>query len=195
MATETYQLAISGLAGNEYVENILHFISSTADTNDTIGTGTSLINSWHTNIKNLWMATLPSSYSLERLAARRVIIKPSATPHKQYEFGTEFGSLGTDQTGDQVCPSVFLIPPMGTKSGGRVFMPAVGQAQIANSTFAAGYITAINSLFAAMTANFGVSGAQWQLAIYSRKLNQSHLALSWTLSPVIGFQSRRRVPI
>ncbi len=195
MATETYQMTISGVAANEYVENVMHFTTTTAVADDTMGNGTNLLASWETNIRTKWLAILPDQYSLQRITARRVITKPSVTTHRQYDLGAFFGTLGSDTGGDQVCPVIFLIPPMGVATGGKIFLPTVGNAQISNNAYVAGYKTAVNTLMAALTANFGTSGFIWKLAIFSRKLQQARDAMAWTLSPAIGFQGRRRLPL
>jgi len=94
-----------------------------------------------------------------------------------------------------MCPSIFLVPPLGTKSGGRIFLPAVGGDQILNNAYAGGYVTAIGSFMTAQITNFGVSGVHWQQVVYSRKTHNSAHVLAYQLSPVIGFQRRRRSPI
>lgn len=195
MATETYELIVQGVSVQERNECVLHFTSDNVTANDTLDNGESLIDSFHTNIMPLWLACMPVSYYVDRLAARRVITKPSAVAHRQYENNEQEGTLDSNAASDQLCPSVLLIPPTGTKSAGRCFMPSVGRNQIVDNLYIAGYQTVIDALFAAMTANFGVSGKHWQLAVYSRKFNSATLAQAWQLSSRLGFQKNRRAPV
>lgn len=195
MATETYELVVQGVVQQERSEVVMHFESDNVVANETFTNATSLVTSWRTNVIAAFLNCLPNAYILERLAARRAHPKPSAVAHWQYDYGAQQGAIGANVVGDQVCPSIFLVPPMGTKSGGRIFMPCVDITSVFNNQYAAGYVTLINSFMALQTANFGVSGVHWQQVVYSRKLNTSSHVLSWNLSSRIGFQKRRRSPV
>lgn len=195
MATETYELRVSGYNNLEWNECVLNFQSTDVVANDTLENAENLCTSWDTAIKGLWLGCLPNTYALNRLAARRVVPKVSAVGHRQYDLGTQTGTLGADASTEQLCPCIFTIPPMGTKSGGKIFMPCVGQGEIQNNQYTAGYVTAINALMAAQITLFGVSGVHWRLVIHSRKVGSVVNVLAWQLSPLIGFQGKRRLPI
>lgn len=195
MATETYELRVSGTTGLEYNECVMHFQSDNVTANDTFNNGMSLIDSWETNIKAPWLDCLDEEYFLMRLAARRAFPKPSVVCHKQYDPLAETGTFSTGHQSDNLCPSVFLLPPMGVKSGGKVFMPTCPIDAVVDNAFQALYQTRINSLFNTMISNFGTSGVHWQMAIYSRKLAQAHLVQGFQLTPRLGFQGKRRKPL
>lgn len=192
MATELYELSVEGIHNGQFVENVMHFVGDNLTANDTWESGYDLLHSWETNIVSLWQACLPQSYQVTRTTARRILVKPSVVAHTQYQMGDLPGTGATDAASYQLCPSVFLVPPLGVKSGGRVFMPAISVVDINGNVYASGYVANINALFTAMTANFGTGSITWQMAILSRKLGTYALVKAWGLSPVIGFQSRRR---
>lgn len=195
MATETYELRVQGVVKQERNECVMHFQSDNVTANDTLVNGQSLIDSWTTNVMAAFLACLPSSYYLDRLAARRVT-KPSAVAHLQYELEQNVGTSSSNTaSSDQICPSIFLIPPMGTKSGGKIFMPVAGNLDFVDNQVQAGYITAIATFMGLQVVNFGVSGVHWQQVVYSRKLAIASHVLAWNVSPRIGFQNRRRAPI
>lgn len=195
MATETYELRVEGMVNTEYNECVLHFQSDNVTANDTEINSESLVQSWITSIKALWLAMMPANYWLDRLAARRVLLAPSYVAHRQFQPFTEIGTRATTAITNNLCPSVFLIPPMGVKSGGKVFLPGIGQADVINNQYVAGYLTAFEACFDAMIANFGVSGVHWQMAIVSRKLVQAHLVKDYQISSRLGFQGKRRSPV
>jgi hypothetical protein len=195
MATELYELSVQGNHNGQFIENVLHFQGDNLTINETFPSGRDLVASWTTNIKALWLACLPATYTLDRLAARRVIAKPSAVYHTQNQRGTNPGTFGSVAASYQLCPTVFLVPPSGIKSGGKIFMPAIDITAINGNIYTAPYIAAINAMMSAATNNFGVTAITWQQAIFSRKLISYSLVSAWTLSTRIGFQSRRRKPV
>lgn len=195
MANRVFQLEVQGTLLSSYRENVLHFQSSGTNDNDTLAAAESLVNGWHTAIRTLWLATLPATYSISRLAARRVGLKPSAVGRRFYGFGAQPGTRGSDATAEQTCPSVFLVPTMGVKSGGKIFWPAIPQGDIVQSALASSWQTVADSCIAAMISGFTNAGITWTLCVYSRKLNTISNVASHSYSAVIGFQGRRRKPV
>jgi hypothetical protein len=84
---------------------------------------------------------------------------------------------------------------MGTKSGGKVFMPAVNQGDIVNNSPIAGYITATNGFFGTAIGGVTQSGITWTLGIWSRKLKVGVLVQSASMSTRLGYQGKRRKPV
>lgn len=195
MATETYLLSIQGSLQGQYRENVIAFQSAGLGANQTLDNAGNLINAFIAHGQTPWLATQPVSYSLDLLSARRAFPKPSATAYVQYQAFTVPGTRGNSATSYNLCPSVFLVPPMGTKTGGRIFMPAIAQADISNNSYAGGYVTAIANLMAAFIGGMAGSGSNWQLCVFSRKNVSASLVSSYTLSTRIGFQSKRRRPV
>jgi hypothetical protein len=194
MANRIYSLRLEAFLQNSYIETVLHFQSTGTADNDTLAAAESLCNGWNTSIKSLWLATLPSAYFVYRLSSRRVDLKPSATGHKYLLQGTAVGTRGTDATALQTCPSVFLIPTMGTSTGGKIFWPAIPQGDLVDSVSSVSWQTVVDSCIAAMISGFTNSGITWTLCIYSRKHNTASNVVGHTYSPFVGFQVGRRGP-
>lgn len=194
MATENYLLSIQGSVQGQYNECVLCFQSNGLSSSDTLDSAGDLVNAFNTHGLALWLAMMPNSYYMDVLSARRAFPKPSATAFIQAQAFTALGTRGGTSTAYNLCPSVFLVPPMGVKTGGRVFLPAVAQADIVNNQYIGAYITAVDNFFGAAVSGFAGSGTNWHLAVYSRKNVSASLAQSWALSPRLGFQSRRRRP-
>lgn len=191
MATELYELLVQGNHNGKPVENVIHYQGANLTANDTFRNGDDLVVGWDANILPLWLNCFPATYQVNRLAARRSLPKGSAVFHTQYQVGTQVGNFGSIAASYQLCPTVFLVPPMGTKSGGKIFMPCIDDTAINGNKYSVGYISAISSLMVAMMANFGTGSITWQLAIMSRKLQTFALVQAYTLSARIGFQRRR----
>jgi len=195
MATENYLLSIQGTQMRSYNECVLCFQSAGLSSTDTLDAGGDLCNAFAAHATPLWLQCLPQTYELNQLVARRAFPKPSAEAHIQYQIGDNPGSSGPQATSLQLCPSVFLVPPMGTKSGGRIFMPSIAEGDIADNVYAGGYIANIDLLMGVLTTGMVGSGTNWKLGIYSRKNASVSLVQTWALSGRIGFQSRRRKPV
>jgi hypothetical protein len=194
MATETYELAIQGLLASSYRETVLHFSGVGVASGDTLAAGESLINGFVTAAEGLFAATLPPTFSITGYRARRSTPAPSAVAHLQYPPGYLPGTRGSGSTSQQCCPSIFLVPTMGTKSGGKIFWPAVPQGDILDNVYGAAWKTAVDATIAALVAGFTNAGITWTLAIFSRKHLSTSTVAGHNYSPVIGFQSRRRKP-
>lgn len=194
MATENYSLSIQGQVSNSYNECVLTFQSAGLSSTDTLDAGDDLIAAFRSHAEGEWLDCLPVSYQLGVYQARRLFPKPSAQAHHQYQPQTQMGTAGSTATAYNLCPSVFLVPPMGIPSGGRIFMPAVSQGDVVNNGYDAGYITRIDAFMTAVTNGMAGSGTNWKLGIYSRKNVSVALVQTWVLSPRLGFQGKRRQP-
>lgn len=192
MANRCYSLTVRGLLLDQYRENVLHFQSTGTNDNDTLAAGESLIAGFLASIQTAWLNTLPAAYSLMRLSARRVDLKPSATAHRYFGLGQQPGTRATDGTAQQTAPSVFLIPTMGTFSGGKIFWPAVPQGDLVNNVLATAWITVVNTCISAMVSGFTNAGITWTLAIFSRKHGTISNVVGHTFSPLVGYQVGRR---
>lgn len=195
MATETYELSLSGTLNASYRETVMHFTGVGVASGDTLAAGESLILGFRTNLEALFLATLPASYFLILYQARRATPKPSAVAHTSYGAMSTPGTRGSNANAQQTCPSIFMVPPMGTKSGGRIFWPAIPNGDLVQSNYSAGWQTAVNAYFTAAIAGFTQSGITWTQAIYSRKLQTASTIVGHNFSPLVGFQGRRRKPV
>jgi hypothetical protein len=195
MANRVFQLSIQGVVNAAYRETVLHFQSTGTNDNDTLAAAESLCNGWDAACRTKFLLTLPPTYILVRITARRVALKPSATGCKWYGYGLAPGVRGSDCTANQTCPSVFLVPTMGTKSGGRIFWPCIPQADLTDSAPSAGWQTVLNNAVNQFVTGFTNAGITWVLGIFSRKLGTVSNVSAHQLSPVVGFQGRRRKPV
>lgn len=195
MANRCYQLSIEGTLNASYRQTVLHFQSAGTNDNDTVAGCKSLVAAWDASVKTQFLATVPSAYSITRIVARRVDLTPSASTCKYYGVGSQIGTRGTDGTGQQTCPSIFLVPTMGTKSGGKIFWPTIPQGDIVQSAIASAWQTVVNTCIATMVGGITNAGITWTLAVYSRKLNSIANVASHNFSSVIGFIGKRRKPV
>jgi hypothetical protein len=197
MSNATYELRVTGTHYNQFVENVFHFQGDLASGTQPYTEGTDLISSFvNGSAIDDYRACLPPTYTMDRLSARCVLPGgPSQGAHKQVINSGFVGTSGTAAASENLCPVVNLIPPMGVKSQGRIYMPCIAKEDVNNNQLQAGYITAIHFIFNELIAGISDSATLWKLAIYSKKLGTSSLVQTHTLSAAIGFQGRRRKPL
>lgn len=195
MSQELYELAVQGSHNGEPMETVMHFQGDNLTANETLLNGEDLCNSFIGSAMASWLGTLPASYQVHRLQARRASPNGSATAHKQFPHTSNPGTLGSIGASYQLCPTCFLIPTLGTKTGGKIFMPTIATTMVSSNVYNATYLTAIDTLMAILTNNFGTGSITWQLAVLSRKLGTWDTVVSWQMSQRFGFQKRRRTPI
>lgn len=193
MASELYELKIKGVNGMQPTETVLHFIGGNLTADDTGDNGAFLIDAFITNLEALFLGCCSGLFFIDSYEARRATPKPSIVAFHQYQPSVQIGTYGGGQKLDQLCPCVRIIPTMGFKSVGRIFMPGLPATAIVNNAYDSIYVTAVAAWTTAMFVNFGTSGKTWQLAVYSRKLNVYSIAVGGGLSDRFGFQKRRRV--
>ena len=194
VANEVYQLAIQGFLNSNWRENVMCFRGTGVDTNDTKKASKDLIDAWSLHIRSNFLALLPNTYILQNMMCKRVSPFGSFSSRLILESGLFSGTTSAPATTQQCCPSIFMVPAMGVKSGGKIFLPGISQGDITNNAFTAGYNTRINTFMSSMTTGFAGTLYTWQLVIFSRKLNTNSIVQSWHLSPFIGFVRKRQWP-
>lgn len=176
-------------------EVVMHWLATGISLGSAFDEANSLVQLLDSTFKPLWLAMMPDTYSLEAILARRIGPTPGEYAIVDYAPNTEVGTRGSGCVANQLCPCVTLIPVMGHKSAGRVFLPSVSAAQIVLNIFQAGYKTAVSNFFTPAIAFTSFLGGNVQLCIFSRKLNISYEISSFQLSPVLGYQRKRGRPI
>lgn len=195
MATGLYRLDIRGNLAGQYRENVLHFqgtgITPIAPWTD----AKEVLVSFDANYLASWLGVLPPDYQVDALVCRQVGPIPGSYSIFDYVDGEQVGQRGAEAASEQLCPCVTLIPTLGVKSAGRVFLPAVDKSDIQANVPTGGYKTAVTNLFNALIAGNSFLGGNLALCIYSRKLNTASAISTFQLSPVLGYQRRRATPV
>jgi hypothetical protein len=194
MATELYQLRVSGRHGLEYNECVFYYIGENLAAGDVIVNAKDLLTQWVATLQPLWLDLFPSTYQLDRLTAKRQDVAGGVDVVTQYQAGAVLGSISGEANSNQLCPIIRWIPPMGTKSAGRNFLPCIAESDIDNNIVTAGWLANVDAFGDAAIAGFGAAGITWTQAVYSRKLNLYHKAQDFDTSPIVGWQKRRQRP-
>lgn len=192
MATDHYQLRVIGLHQTQYNECVLHFKGENLTAANYMENAEDLALAWENAIMGLWLDCLPASYCLFRLAAKKFSLGGGGEFVTQFQNQIQVGAVAGGAASQQLCPAIRLIPPIGVKTAGRVFMPCIAESQIAANAPNATWVTNISTLFTDMMAGFANSSIDWFLEIYSRKNNTYADVMDFDNSPLVGFQRRRQ---
>ncbi len=196
MSNATYALTITGTHYNQFLETVMHFQGDLAVGTDTLTEGRDLIEAFRSQCEDDWLACLPPTFTLDRYVTACVLPAGSnGNAHLQMVNAGKIGTSGTAAASENLCPVVNLIPPMGIKSQGRVYMPCIAKEDIDNNIIQAGYRAATTTVFTEFRTGMVNSATRWKMAIYSKKNGTSSLMQSFSLSAAIGFQGRRRRPL
>jgi len=194
MAKELYKLTISGTHTTEYWQNDIYFEGDNITPNDPFLNADDLLGSWEASPLGAYQDLLPASVQIMRLQAQRIELGRQPVMTRQYQIAEAVGTVSGGAAAQQLCPIVRLIPPMGTKSAGKFFLPCIPESDINGNIVQAGWITRLQAYMDLILSNFGVNSIIWLAAVYSTKLNPYVDAVTYDTSPTVGFQRRRDRP-
>jgi hypothetical protein len=192
MATDYYRLRVQGLHQTEYNECVMFFKGTNLDVADYAANARDLVLSWSSNLQGLWNDMLPVSQQTLRLSGSKASAGGSAEVSQQMPLGTQVGTVSGGAASQQLCPVVRLIPGMGVKSAGKIFLPCIAESQVNGNVVQAAWLTSLDALMGDMLGNFGAGSIAWTPVVYSRKNSTFSDVLAYDTSPIIGFQRRRQ---
>jgi len=196
MATDYYQLRIQGLHQTEYNECVLHLRGVNLTAADYISNADDLVNSWVAEVHPAWLDLMPESYQVLRITAKKASVGGGAERSNEFQFGDQPGTVSGGAASQQLCPVILLIPGMGIKTAGKIFLPAIAESQIASNVVNSTWLTNVANMMSILTAGFTGSSITWDLVVYSRKNATFDPVEDYSVSPIVGFQRRRqRAPL
>lgn len=192
MAVDHYQLRIIGLHETQYNEVVCHWRGTNLTAADYIANADDLCQTWDDGMKGFWLDLMPQTYQLLRLTAKKASPGGGGEASLQYQVGTQVGNVSGGAASQQLCPVVGLIPPMGIKSAGRMFLPSIPESMIASNVVTAGWLSVVASLMGISMSGHSFSSITWDQAIYSRKNVSFAEVVDYTTSPIVGFMRKRQ---
>jgi len=192
MATDYYRLRVQGLHQFEYNECVLHFKGTNLDVADYIENAEDLNNSWVDVIQPLWNEMFPVTQQTMRLSASKASAGGGGEIHLQFALGSQIGIVSGQAASQQLCPVVRLIPGMGVKTAGKVFLPCIAESDVNANVVQSSWTSNLDLLMDTMIAGFALASITWSPVIYSRSLATFSDVVTYDTSPIIGFQRRRQ---
>lgn len=192
MATDYYRLRVQGLHQTEYNECVMYFKGVNLDVADYLENAADLNSAWLGDAQPLWNALLPDSQQTLRISAAKASAGGGAEITQQYALGGQAGGVAGGAAAQQLCPVIRLIPAMGVKTAGKIFLPAIAESQVDGNAVNATWLSNVAALIATLIGGMQAGSITWTLVVYSRKNGTFSDVLTHDTSPIIGFQRRRQ---
>lgn len=192
MATDFYRLRVQGLHQTEYNECVMHFKGVNLDAAEYLVNARDLVLAWLSDITGVWAAMFPVSHQTLRVSASKASAGGGAEVSQQYALGGQPGTQSGGAAAQQLCPVVRLIPGMGVKTAGKIFLPCIAEGDINANVVTGGWTDRLSDLMAPLIDGFSTTSITWSIVVYSRKNSTFSDALTYDTSPIIGFQRRRQ---
>lgn len=192
MATDYYQLRIQGLHQTEYNECVMFFKGVNLTVASYMENAEDLVQAFTSSVLGSWLDMLPASYETLRLSAKKASVGGGGEWTRMFQVGDNPGTVAGGAAAQQLCPVIRLIPPMGVKTAGKIFLPCIAESQITSNVVNSTWITNLAALMTNLKGPFQNSSIDWSLVIYSRKNQVFSDMMAYDTSPIIGFQRRRQ---
>lgn len=192
MAVDFYQLRVQGLHETQYNECVMHFRGTNLTAADYIANAADLCESWLSDIQTLWNELFPGTYQTLRLTAKKASVGGGADVSIEYQMGDQPGLAGASAASQQLCPAIILIPAMGIKTAGKIFLPCIAEGDVNANVTQAAWQANVALFMAPLLSGFAASSITWDLVVFSRKNASFGEVLTYSLSPIVGFQRRRQ---
>lgn len=198
MPVEAYECTLSATLAGQFVQTVFHVsynngasqppFSAAKDINEQLIAAAEFVEKF--------TAGLPASYQATSLRVRRV--GPTGGPTSitlASDFVQSQGQRGSEISSAQVNPLLILIGTTTPAKTGRIFIPGIDEADIAQMVLDPAIITIYNDLLAYMLTGTTVAGGAVSFGILRRATKVVDLLDAGYVSPLIGTQRRRLHPI
>lgn len=203
MANEVYSVAISGLLEGQFVQNVLHCQLDNLDgDNDFLvakSIAAELFPAAPGGLGMLYRDALPIGWIGSACRVRRVGPTGGNSAVTTLDPATYVGGRTGDSVPMTSGPLVVLVGTDPSNATGRIFLPGLSEDDCIEGRVSDAEITAINFLIDDLVAGFQVTpgvttyDAVW--GIYDRVNNTFDTLLGAYVSPKIGTQRRRYIPM
>jgi len=170
----------------------MFFKGTNLDVADYLVNARDLLLSWTSEMAGVWKAMFPVSHQTLRISACKDSSGGSGELSQQYPTGTQAGDQSGGSASQQLCPVVRLIPTMGVKTAGKIFLPCIAESDVNANVVVDDWKDRLSYLMSPMIDGFAQGTITWSLVINSRKLSTFSEVITYDISPIIGFQRRRQ---
>lgn len=192
MATDYYRLRVQGLHQTEYNECVMYFKGVNLDTAEYLVNARDLLLSWSADMLGVWAALFPASQQTLRTSACKASPGGGGEVSQQFTVGGQPGTVSGGAASQQLCPVVRLIPSMGVKSAGKIFLPCIAESDVNANVVQSRWTNAVFDFMELAMGGFAQGSITWSIVVFSRKLQTFSDVLDYDTSPIIGFQRRRQ---
>lgn len=201
MSNTTYETVFSGILASEFVQTVMHWQLDEPGSPSPpfqVAKDLGMTIAGAVNFAEKFCGALPEDYTMKSIRTRRVSDGGGPT-HIVLQAGiaTTTGQRTGSISSAQVCPMIIWIPTTSPDKTGRTFMPGVSEDDIDEMQIVSGLIAALEVVIDAYIAGgtTDVLSIPYQGAIYRRGGPTTDLVADGYVSPRIGTQRRRLIPV
>lgn len=201
MAIETYEVVTSFIIEGQYAAIVNHFTGEEDGTGDDFLRAQHLVDAliggapdWPLNLA----ACLAEDCFISSMRARRVSAGGGNTAVRVFATDDYPGSFGGECEPQQVAGCVIWVSSsLSVQATGRTFLPGVSESATENARFNAAYLAAVQAWVDGWIAGVAVTGftAGMFMSIFNRVTLAAHTISYGYVSPKVGTQRRRLVPV
>jgi len=200
MATEVYEAVLTGNLSGQYVQTVTHWQVDNSGSiapylmAQDLAESISGASGW----VDLLMAITPAGYTASSIRVRRVSAGGGPTA---IVLGPSFTDAAGDRTGAiqtfSANPCIVWLPQTQPGKVGKLFVCGLSETDADAGVYTAGYISAVASFIAGSIVPFTTltSGDTYELVIWRRATSTTSDIIAGRLSPKVGLQKRRSLPI
>ncbi len=200
MANETYELIVSGKLAGQFVQNVLHVGIDNTGATDPFVIATAILTKFNTSgqFVDKWTDMLPAAYTLTSLRCRKIL--PTGGPTNIILQGSLVSDTGARSPGIGVAttsPLIIWLTALRPNKPGRTFIPGVAEDDLDGGVLSGALLTAMGS-FATYWGNGGTLTSpaySWDGQVYRRAIAAGDAISNYRVSPIIGNQRRRELPV
>jgi len=198
MATEVYEVVISGILGGQFVQNVLHVQATIATPVNPFGTALLIAQDLASgSILENYTDSLPADYIGTSVRVRKIDGTGGPTAIVLGDVWTQNQGQRIGQISSaQVAPLIVWIGTTTPDKTGRTFLPGVSEEDIDQMILGSALVVAIQLFITTFIAG-GTLGAgdTYVGAIWRRTAVVSDVIFAGQVSPLIGTQRRRLRPV
>ncbi len=200
MATEYYQANISAICAGQRCEIVTHWRTIDPTETDDYQLALELAGEIaNDGLPNSLAQRIASAMSdecfLSAIRTKRVAPTGGNTSVIVFTPTTFPGVLAEEMSPQQNSACIIWGSETEPMDTGRNFIFGVGEASISQGTFTDAYKTLIDNLITKWIPGFSSAGGTWEPVIYDRVAKTGRLIANGYLSPMVGVQRRRELPV
>jgi|SRR3990172_7723265 len=200
MAIEVYEAVLTGNLSGQYCQTVTHWqVNNAGDLHSydmalDLAESISGASGW----ADLLMAVTPAGYTATSIRVRRVSAGGGPTA---IVLGPSFTDAVGDRTGSiqtfSANPVIVWIPQTNPGKVGKLFICGLSETDADAGAYTAGFITATDAFIAGTLVPFTTlgSGDTYEMVIWRRATSSTSDIIAGRLSPKVGLQKRRSLPV
>lgn len=199
MATEYFQVEVGVVAAGQFALNVFHYKVVDPTEPDEFVVATQLLAAFEAGGANAWLLKYAQVMSdqafVSSLRARRVAPSGGNTAGTLFASTDWVGDFSSEINTQQIAACVIWVDDTTPGITGRNFIPGIPEDALLGSRWDATYQTVVDAFIAKHLAGHTITAGTALPSIYDRVAKSGKTPDNGYLSPLVGTQRRRELPV